>query len=476
MRKLVLIMIFSFAVSTTAKSQCAACGACKATITDTVNGNISWGGSDTYCIAAGAVVNGNVSISGSTSICNAGIINGKVSATGSGSIRNTGIINGDLEKSNSVTICNEGKIMNGSYTSSGSGDLVSYGTLMITGDVTIGGSGGIVSSCIVKVGGNYTLSGSTVYEFVKTTTVGGNLITSGSAGVLINGNLIIAGDIQFNSSSPITLAKDAYLSVKDFKITQNSRIVIGPTTAGDTAQIVITGTGATPGTNAKFTKNLKICGTCTCDDDGKPVYSTAPCPSAPVLSAPSAICANSITLPIELITFEAKAVHQNVVLYWVTATEINNDYFTIERSQDAINWKEVLKVKGAGNAHQTLNYSAIDGAPFSGTSYYRLKQTDFDGQFTYSQIRSVNFKGVKGEIKIYPNPAKGSFEFILTESANELRMDIRDAQGKIVLSQTYFNIEEGVSIAVDIAHLAQGVYTVSFLSEKDIVNQKLVLK
>ena len=96
-------------------------------------------------------------------------------------------------------------------------------------------------------------------------------------------------------------------------------------------------------------------------------------------------------LPIKLISFDAKRNTNNEVnLKWITATETNNDYFTIERSSDGRNFEKILTQHGAGNSNQPITYNATDRYPLSGTSYYRLKQTDYDGKFTYSDVRVVN--------------------------------------------------------------------------------------
>jgi hypothetical protein len=110
-------------------------------------------------------------------------------------------------------------------------------------------------------------------------------------------------------------------------------------------------------------------------------------------------------LPIELVSFTSKCNNQNVELKWVTSSEINNDYFSIERSIDGINWELVTKVNGAGNSTSIKNYSYTDVSPYQAISYYRLKQTDFDGEFKYSAIIAI--EKCKGEINglaIYPNP------------------------------------------------------------------------
>ncbi|MEO5570174.1 MAG: hypothetical protein ABIT08_05690, partial [Bacteroidia bacterium] len=96
-------------------------------------------------------------------------------------------------------------------------------------------------------------------------------------------------------------------------------------------------------------------------------------------------------LPVKLISFKAVLENNIVNLSWVTASEINNDYFNVERSTDGKSFVSIIKVKGAGSTSVLHQYKATD-APVSGTYYYRLKQTDFNGQFAFSYIEAVDRK------------------------------------------------------------------------------------
>ncbi|MCC7332910.1 MAG: T9SS type A sorting domain-containing protein [Flavobacteriales bacterium] len=121
-------------------------------------------------------------------------------------------------------------------------------------------------------------------------------------------------------------------------------------------------------------------------------------------------------LPVQLLNFEAELNKKVVNLKWMTETEINNDFFTVERSKGLSLWIEISEVKGAGNSNYKLSYSAIDQNPLDGISYYRLKQTDFNGEYSYSDIESVNNKNLN-EFLIYPNPVKDIL-FIKTQCSS----------------------------------------------------------
>ena len=114
----------------------------------------------------------------------------------------------------------------------------------------------------------------------------------------------------------------------------------------------------------------------------------------------------NFALPVEIINFNAKSDNNYIDLTWLTASENNNDYFTIERSIDGINFELLANINGAGNSNTLLNYNYIDKNPSEGLNYYRLKQTDFNGDFIYSNIVSVNYSSIKNEVSVYPNILK----------------------------------------------------------------------
>jgi hypothetical protein len=140
-------------------------------------------------------------------------------------------------------------------------------------------------------------------------------------------------------------------------------------------------------------------------------------------------------LPISLLYFDAVPNERKVYLDWSTSSEINNDYFTVERSRDTMEWEKVVIVEGAGFSDVQLNYHSVDYEPYSGLSYYRLKQTDFDGQFEYSGIRAVNIDTDKHIVRIYPNPANDRF-YIVAPEGTDYRVNILDAYGKIVFADS----------------------------------------
>jgi len=165
-------------------------------------------------------------------------------------------------------------------------------------------------------------------------------------------------------------------------------------------------------------------------------------------------------LPIELVFFQANRCNDEVCLSWQTESEINNDFFSIERSEDAISFETIGTVEGAGNSVHTIDYSAVDEYPLSGVSYYRLKQTDFDGESSYSTIRAVEFNGLEGQdISVYPNPTS-SIVTIKGKSSEIGHFRIYNVAGQEVSSAVNVLNQNTFKVQLDVTHLSPGIYTI----------------
>ncbi|RYZ62984.1 MAG: T9SS type A sorting domain-containing protein [Chitinophagaceae bacterium] len=111
-------------------------------------------------------------------------------------------------------------------------------------------------------------------------------------------------------------------------------------------------------------------------------------------------------LPVTLSHFSVKVRNNQALLLWQTASEQNNKLFVVERSRDGQVFTAIGEVKGQGNTALLSSYNFIDAKPLNGTSYYRLKQVDFDGNVAYSATRMINFTTAQDRITVYPNPAQ----------------------------------------------------------------------
>ncbi len=184
-------------------------------------------------------------------------------------------------------------------------------------------------------------------------------------------------------------------------------------------------------------------------------------------------------LPIKLLNFTAVPDGEKVDVAWETVTEVNNDYFTVEKSKDGTNFTKVIDVRGAGNSTTLRNYAETDYQPYIGTSYYRLKQTDKNGVFTYSSIVLVNFNAQKN-ITVYPNPIDNKTSLnvqVFGFQNQEVVVVLRDAQGREFLSKVLVSVENNQVFIIDeMQSLAPGIYIVTASSNDKIYNSKLIVK
>jgi len=171
-------------------------------------------------------------------------------------------------------------------------------------------------------------------------------------------------------------------------------------------------------------------------------------------------------LPVQLINFSARLVNENKVeLNWETVYELNNDRFEIERADDKGKWSVVGNVKGNGTTSAVNSYQFADLLNFSTNKpinlFYHLKQFDFDGDITYSNIVSINLKGKNSEeIQIFPNPATS---MITINSENPINLNITNTLGQ----QVYGGDEK----TIDVSKWAKGIY---FIQSENSVTKFIV--
>ena len=185
-----------------------------------------------------------------------------------------------------------------------------------------------------------------------------------------------------------------------------------------------------------------------------------------------------VPLPVKLLSFDAKydAEKKVVNLDWVTETEINNDYFAIERSLDGIIFEQIGVVKGAGNSSFTRSYYLIDTEPYPGEiNYYRLRQVDFDGNFEYSTISAVVINDPLSKFSIYPNPANESATILFhTTSNTNYRLNIYDYTAKLINSYNFKSEKGKNQIHLDLKEFSKGVYFVNLQGNGEMLKTTFV--
>ncbi|HLP10382.1 MAG TPA: T9SS type A sorting domain-containing protein [Flavobacteriales bacterium] len=183
-------------------------------------------------------------------------------------------------------------------------------------------------------------------------------------------------------------------------------------------------------------------------------------------------------LSIELLSFDVHKGVNNVLIGWSTASETNNQYFTVEKSVDGYNFESIATVNGAGNSNRLNTYSVADLYPVPGLNYYRLNQTDYDGYSTTSGIRTIYYYGATGiDLVIAPNPASdGIVQFNLNGSINETAvLTVFDISGKLVCTYALSLGNDGKNEFTLNGVFTKGIYLVQVTSQGVSKSQKLVI-
>jgi hypothetical protein len=183
-------------------------------------------------------------------------------------------------------------------------------------------------------------------------------------------------------------------------------------------------------------------------------------------------------LPIELLFFDAKIKDDKVEITWSTASEINNDYFNIEKSLDGKNFEVIGSIDGAGTSNIQHDYSFIDENPVKCTAYYRLKQTDYDGKYEYSYIVAVLYvnKDTECKLNVYPNPCIEKCIFLL-ENCENTKFLIFDALGNVVYSFEPKELHKGSgSFTFNVkGNLKPGIYIARGVDSR-VHTKKIIIK
>jgi hypothetical protein len=181
-------------------------------------------------------------------------------------------------------------------------------------------------------------------------------------------------------------------------------------------------------------------------------------------------------LPIELVDFRIDWVDGNVLIRWSTASETNNDYFTVERSRDALTWEVIGHVPGAGTSHELLIYDYIDPSPTPGINYYRLKQTDYDGQFEYSEFVVLDAKkSLYQDIEIYPNPAYDHLN--LTGIDGSETIEFLDLAGKkLTYKMKQASLPTGLRCSWSAGEIPSGIYIIYIQRSSSLEMRQVMIR
>jgi hypothetical protein len=186
-------------------------------------------------------------------------------------------------------------------------------------------------------------------------------------------------------------------------------------------------------------------------------------------------------LPVKLIAFNAVAKNNDVAVFWTTVSEENNKGFEVESAIDESNFKTIGFVKGAVNSYTINSYSLLDPNAFiantSKVIYYRLKQVDLDGKFTYSKVVLVNNNTLADKVfEVFPNPFNTNYNLLFNgnENGNAL-VETIDLQGKVLVSKNFITVIGLNTLNMaDLSNLNAGIYLVKLTINGQTFFKKLV--
>jgi hypothetical protein len=335
--------------------------------------------------------------------------------------------------------------------------VLNYGSMTFTGNVELR------QQTVPDVGYFFNDVGST-------TSISGNFNVKGTVdqkGTLITHDLTIVN----SSNTTINLFDGSLTRVTNNLYTNIANRVFAPSGFGTAYINNIPGTGTNTGANnitSDVAGLIKYCG---------PYINGAGACGKCGTATPGAGC--PYPLPIELVRFTAAQKGESALLSWTTGSEIDNDYFTVERSDDAINYQMIGIVKGAGNSLYATDYTYIDKQPLPGQSYYRLKQTDFNSHFEI--FPPVGFSLAKDfPWLVYPNPAEGQVYISFYSQEEGLpklaTIEVTDLLGNQVIHKSVRCGNSPINIFDTGDIVAKGYYNLKITEGSHSKFEKLIIK
>lgn len=167
-------------------------------------------------------------------------------------------------------------------------------------------------------------------------------------------------------------------------------------------------------------------------------------------------------LPIKILDFAATQQSKAIMLSWLATADINTNYFSVQKRNNEVNFNEIGKIDAHVSA-SAINYSFIDDEILTTNVYYRVKEVDKDGKFSYSSV--ISLRPISAiSLRVSPNPAKNILKVIVPAGIGKTSVQVVNANGSVVINSPAYNTAGNNNIALDISGLANGLYAVKVLS------------
>jgi hypothetical protein len=187
-----------------------------------------------------------------------------------------------------------------------------------------------------------------------------------------------------------------------------------------------------------------------------------------IANAPVGADCQAALLPIELLDFLVIGQKDEVFLKWISALEINNQFYAIERSPDALEWTTIYEIHGKGNSVDYITYTYTDHQPFPGINYYRLKQMDFDGSMTYSKVKTIRIKS--SSIQLHPNPVNRFLYYKIDDPNQKYEVKVYNIQGECLFERI---IPDPASQfhRIDFSSIPKGTYILKYINQENYLSR-----
>lgn len=382
------------------------------------------------------------------------------------SVINQGTWNAITTTVNKGAFLNEGSFSTGNLTVNSNGTFVGDGTLFIAfGDVKVNGTLNMHQPTTIN--GNLKVNGGGDASFLESLNVLGNIVNNNNLDLWANTS--VSGNVVNNGGGDLSI-DGGILSVSG-NFTNHGNAT---GSSDDCGGVSVFGSSINTGSYGQGGGTLDIC------DNGSGFdlqYGTV----GPGVSNCS--CTPGTPLPIELLDFNAQPIAGGVELKWNTATEIDNHFFTIERTEDGSVIETVGTINGSGNSNRPLSYSLVDDVTVTNTVYYRLRQTDFNGTVTTFEWQAVQAASVETEEPIYqvgPNPVNNGQVWLGCENCDgqeTTTVELFNLQGQSVAIFPTLSLNSMQSEQLTIGNeLPSGYYFLKVNTGSHTMMQKLVVE
>ncbi len=441
MRSLIIPLISILVLANTSKAT---------TYTSIANG--SWSASTTWSPAGVPSQSDNIILASPYKVTSTADIAIGTSSGGSLTI-NTGanldMGTRDISFSWNATVINNGTLSIATLELNGSASFTNGGILNPHKSITLSTSGSFINSGTLTT---VSLELDDATAFTNNGTIStGTFETNSTSSFTDNGIMTVTTSMGIESSSTLIVGTGVTINnTGSFEnnsstgITDNGAILVTGTATFD-GGTSISGSGYLTGGEIDNNKNISLWGV---------EKSYFPCHHCTI--------PNNAGLPIALVSYAAAFTGDAVQLQWLTATEINNSFFTVSRSTDGVNYTTLATINGAGNSTDQHSYTYTDNTAPGGVYYYKLQQTDYDGTVATDGVVAVTvnmpFKG----LEVFPNPVKDRCIVSFSDAVQEnFQLTVYDCMGREVIAR---NVETNIgdnTLELYPSTLTPGMYFIS---------------